>query len=210
MNKIVKVIGSIVLSSMCFLAHADSAALNQLDSLLSRWKTLSADFKQTIIDAKGEPQEPYEGHIYLNKPNRLRWVITEPEKQLVVADGKNIWIYDEELEQVTVQPITTQLSETPALFLSGEFTQVAQGFNVEALNGKQRQFILKPKKDDTLLEFIILRFDTQNRLTGMELKDVFGQTTVLTFTRIQVNPKLEPSLFVFVPAKGVDVVGEAQ
>jgi outer membrane lipoprotein carrier protein len=206
--KMLKCIAALLLCCTTLIGHAESSAMTKLDQLLSRWKTLSADFTQRSIDSKGDVLETYRGHIYLNKPNRLRWIISEPEKQLVVADGKNIWIFDEELEQVTVQPLTTQLSETPALFLSGEFKSIEEGFNVQALN--ESKFRVTPKKEDTLLEYIILTFDNDDRLTGMQLKDVFGQTTDLTFTKIQINPSLDPSLFVFTPAKGVDVVGEAQ
>lgn len=207
-----KLIAAFLLCCTTLMAQADSAVMENLDRLLSRWKTLSADFTQQSIGPDGEVQETYKGHIYLNKPNRLRWIISEPEKQLVVADGKNIWIFDEELEQVTVQPLTKQLSETPALFLSGEFKSISEGFNVEALksSAERSQFRVTPKKEDTLLEYIVLTFDKNDRLIGMQLKDVFGQTTDLTFSRIEINPSLDPSLFVFIPAKGVDVVGEAQ
>jgi outer membrane lipoprotein carrier protein len=127
-----------------------------------------------------------------------------------VADGKSVWIFDEELEQVTVQPLTNQLSETPALFLSGEFTSIAQAFNVRALAGSktESQFLVTPKKEDSLLEQMVLSFDKDSKLTRMQIKDVFGQTTVIAFSRIELNPKLDAKLFKFVPPKGVDVVGE--
>ncbi|MFI4954991.1 MAG: outer membrane lipoprotein chaperone LolA [Gammaproteobacteria bacterium] len=194
-----------------FTAQAQSTtALNQLDKLLSGWTTLSADFTQQIFTPQGKGLEVYRGEIYLNKPNRFRWVIAEPEKQLIVADGKNVWIYDEELEQVTVQPLSNQLSETPALFLSGEFTSIAQGFNVEALKNTEslQQFRVTPKKEDSVLEYMILSFDADDKLSRMQIKDVFGQTTGIVFSRIVLNPKLDSKLFTFVPPKNVDVVGE--
>lgn len=187
-----------------------NSALSKLDKLLSSWQTLSADFTQQIITGQGKALEKYHGHIYLNKPNRFRWVISEPEQQLIVADGKKMWIYDEELAQVTVQPLTSQLSETPALFLSGEFTSIAQAFDVQALKGTQTttQFRVTPKKEDSVLEYMVLHFDAKGQLSFMEIKDVFGQTTEIAFSHIKLNPKLDSQLFTFVPPKNVDVIGE--
>ena len=149
---------------------AQSAALNSLDKLLSSWKTLSADFTQQVFTGDGQGQELYRGKLYLSKPNRFRWIITQPEPQVVVADGKNLWVYDEELEQASVQPLSQQLSETPALFLSGEFTQITQVFNVSQLKGTDQRFLITPKKEDNLLQQMVLTFNKQNQLTHMQIK----------------------------------------
>jgi outer membrane lipoprotein carrier protein len=199
---------TIVLLFLSSTAFAQTAALNSLDKLLSSWKTLSADFTQQVFTGDGQGQEMYRGKLYLSKPNRFRWIITQPEPQVVVADGKNLWVYDEELEQASVQPLSQQLSETPALFLSGEFTQITQVFNVSELKGTDQRFLITPKKEDNLLQQMVLTFNKQNQLTHMQIKDALGQTTELTFTNVKINPNLAKDLFIFTPPKNADVVGE--
>lgn len=196
--------------SFSSIAAADATALNELDKLLSSWRTFSADFSQSGIDAAGKPQQDFRGKFYLAKPNKFRWVITEPEEQMIIADGKNLWIYDQELEQVTVQPLTQQLSETPALFLSGEFTKIAQAFTVSKLQSKNntQQYLVSPKKEDNALKEMILSFNNKNELVSMQFYDVLGQTTHLTFSNEKLNPKLSNDLFRFTPPKDVDVIGE--
>ena len=146
----------------------------------------------------------------MQRPGKFRWDYLEPYKQLIVSDGSKIWIYDTELEQVTVKPIESGLSDTPALLLSGD-KPLDQAFVITDLgeNGGLEWVELMPKVSDTSFERVRLGFGKDD-LQGMELVDNFGQTTRLDFTNLKRNPAVEQSLFAFTPPPGVDVIGEGK
>jgi len=184
----------------------------KLDKTLSWWKTLSADFTQIIVDTNDRVIHKYKGHVYLEKPNHFRWLIKTPEPQTIVSDGKNLWIYDEELAQVSIQPVTEQLSETPAMFLSGSFKKIEEGFKISLLKSAadEQLFLLVPKNTDNLIERIEMTFSSDSNIKNLKILDAMQQTTTINFMNVRDNPKLSEELFTFVVPKNVDVIGEAR
>jgi outer membrane lipoprotein carrier protein len=184
----------------------------KLESTLSMWETLSADFTQTIVDNNDRIIHKYSGRVYLEKPNRLRWIIKSPEPQEIVSDGKNLWIYDEELAQVTIQPVSEQLTETPAMFLSGSFKQIEDGFNISLLKASENEqrFLLVPKNDDNLIARIEMTFNIDFNIKNLQILDAMQQTTSIDFTDVRDNPELSKEVFTFVAPQNVDVIGEAR
>src|SRR5690606_4246376 len=123
-----------------------------------------------------------------------------------------IWLYDADLEQVTVRKLDVALSSTPAMLLSGEGTLTD---NFEVTDAEERSGVLwvrmQPKRNDTDFKSVSLGFAgarAQN-LRYMELADKLGQTTLLEFSNLVRNPTLDPSLFVFKVPAGADVIGDA-
>src|SRR5262249_3239949 len=127
-------------------------------------------------------------------------------EQLVVADGKKIWVYDVELEQVTVKKQDKSLEGTAALFLSGYDNTVTRDFNVsETASGAMQAFDLHAKSSKTNFQHLKLIF-THDVLSTIEMFDQLGQHTIVNLTKVKFNPKVVAGLFQFKPPQGVDVV----
>ncbi len=183
-------------------------ATDKLDDFFTNVKSMQADFHQVLLDGKGKSVKEADGTLVMQRPGKFRWDYVVPFKQLIVADGKKIWIYDSELEQVTVKPMDATLGDTPALLLSGD--QPLKGnFLITDLGkiGGHDWVELKPKAGDGSFERVRLGFGEED-IEILELLDNFGQTTKLNFTKMHRNPDVDADLFNFTPPKGVDVIGE--
>ncbi len=180
---------------------------SEVEKYLSGLATWSADFKQTIDDGHGNVVRSAAGKLYLQKPGKFRWDYTEPSEQLILADGKQIWFYDQDLQQANVRNMDASLANTPAVLLSGGGSLSSQ-FDVTALPPSDglEWYQLIPKHPDT--DFQLVRIGFRNGdLASMFLADKLNQVTQLTFTNPKRNAKLAPDLFTFVPPPGVDVIG---
>ncbi|WP_392537372.1 outer membrane lipoprotein chaperone LolA [Legionella sp. 227] len=176
-----------------------------LQAKLNGIRSMTAVFKQAV-KAKQRVVSRSSGTMALQRPGRFRWQTVQPMAQLMVADGQKIWVYDKDLEQVTVKTQRKGLGGTAALFLSGYDNTVTRDFNVTQSNvGDDLVFDLKSKSPKANFQRIKLVF-RQNNLTGLELYDQLGQVTTVQLSQIKTNPKLAASLFQFKTPKGVDVV----
>jgi len=187
-------------------AFAD--AQSRLDNFVSGTKGLKAQFSQSVFDAKGRKTQEASGTLYLARPGKFRWVYQKPYAQLIVGDGKKLWIYDEDLDQVTVRKLDQAIGESPAALLAGN-NDIGKLFNLKDDGDKNGLEWLEatPKGKEGTFDKVRMGFKG-NDLMAMELQDNFGQTTHLRFSGLERNPALGTSLFRFTPPKGVDVVGD--
>jgi len=178
-----------------------------VDKYLAGLATWSADFTQTIDDGHGKIERRAAGKLYLQKPGKFRWDYSQPSEQLILADGKQIWFYDKDLQQANVRDMDATLSSTPAVLLSGGGS-VSSQFDVTALppEGGLEWFQLIPKRPETDFQLVRIGFK-QGQLASMFLADKLNQVTQLTFTNPKRNAKFAADLFTFVPPPGVDVIG---
>ena len=199
----------IALFSCLLLRPALATPASEVEKLLDGVTSWSADFKQTIDDGHGKILRSAAGKIYLQKPGKFRWDYSQPSDQVIVADGKQIWLYDKDLQQANVRDMDASLSSTPAVLLSGG-APVSSQFDVTALpkSGGLDWYQLKPKHTDTDFQLVRIGFE-KGELTSMFLADKLNQVTQLTFTNTKRNIQLIPDLFVFTPPPGVDVIGRA-
>lgn len=181
----------------------------RLENFLNELTTIKAAFVQTLNNAAGELIEKSEGIMAVERPGMFHLQYQNPYEQLYVADGKNIWFYDRDLEQVTVKPQSDALGSTPALLLS-TVEPLETNFEVRELGEHEGFFWLElnPKDADSNFDFVKLAMDG-DILRAMEMVDGFGQTTRLYFDPMSRNPQLADDVFRFVPPAGVDVIGEA-
>lgn len=181
----------------------DAGRLNQL---LSDITTLEATFKQTLLDEQAKTIQESSGVFQLKRPGKFRWDYTKPYEQLIIADGRKLWVYDADLEQVTVKKQDTALGNTPALLLTGG-RAVEKDFNVQSKGIQEglEWFELKPKDKESSFQKINLAF-SKNKLQQMELIDGFGQTTRLVFDGITINKSIAAKQFQFKPPRGVDII----
>src|SRR5580704_13920081 len=181
----------------------------EVEKYLSGLASWSGDFKQTIDDGHGKVVRSAAGKLSLQKPGKFRWDYTEPSEQVILADGKEIWFYEKDLQQANVRDMDASLANTPAVLLSGGGPLSSQ-FDVTALPPSDglEWYQLIPKHPDT--DFQLVRIGFRNGdLATMFLADKLNQVTQLTFTNSKRNAKFAPDLFTFVPPPGVDVIGRA-
>ena len=179
----------------------------QLGELLSQMKTLDADFQQRILDAKGSRLQEVSGRLSLARPGKFYWETAQPFPQTVVSDGETLWLFDPDLEQVTVQPLDPSQSRTPAMLLSGDTGSIAQRFTIRLLgdNGRVKEFLLIPKGEESLFEELRLSF-SEGVLTALLLADSLGQRTSIELFNVRLNPDQVADRFTFTIPKGVDVI----
>jgi len=187
---------------------AQAGAIDKLHRFLETTKTLRADFAQIVVAKNGKKPQQSAGQMMISRPGKFRWQIAKPYAQLLVGDGEKVWIYDEDLRQVSVKKFDAALGSTPAALLVGG-NSLDQNFTLREVGEHDGLEWLEaiPKGTDSGFEKLQLGF-SGNDLKAMELSDNFGQTTSLLFARIERNVPIAAAQFHFTPPAGVDVIGE--
>ncbi len=190
-----------------FSAQADAVA--HLKTFVSGTRSAQADFTQTVQDKEGRRIQSAAGVMQFMRPGRFRWEYRRPYAQLIVGDGAKFWLYDADLNQVTVRKLDAALGSSPAALLAGS-NEIERSFRLEALGEKDGLDWLRatPRNGETSFAAIRMGFNAQSELLAMELQDAFGHTTLLRFNHLRRNPQLAPALFNFTPPAGADVLGE--
>jgi len=190
-----------------------AAGRERVELFLQGLQGLEAQFSQMLVDRDGRVVDESTGRLSIRRPDRFRWDYREPYEQVIVADGSRIWLYDADLEQVTVRRLDDSLSATPAMLLSGE-GNLEDNFEVtqatrERDSGATIDWVrMEPRRSDTDFKWVQLGFQGE-QLKFMRLADKLGQTTQLTFSRLERNPPLDPSRFTFTVPPGADIIGDA-
>jgi outer membrane lipoprotein carrier protein len=190
-------------------AHADQAAsTKRLTGLLNQAETLTGRFSQLSLDGSGTQLQETSGELTLKRPGQFRWHTDAPMEQLLVSNGKKVWLYDPDLEQVTIQELDQRLTHTPALLLSGDVSTISENFEVSHKEaGEVVDFTLKPKAKDTLFDNLRLSF-RNGVINDMQLIDSVGQRTNILFMGVKMNQPLKADLFTFKIPEGADVISE--
>jgi outer membrane lipoprotein carrier protein len=188
------------------VAHAQTP----LDTYLEHLKTLRAEFTQVVTDGRGLTVQKASGKLSILRPGRFRWELTPDggsSPQLMVADGKNLWFYDRDLEQVSVKAAAAALTATPASLLAGD-GKIRDLFTVSAAGRRDGFDWVKvvPKEGDADFREAQLAF-LRNELKRMVLKDKLGQTVRLDFTGSERNGPVAEAEVKFAPPAGADVIG---
>lgn len=189
-------------------AAGDKAhGLATLESFLAEVRSLTAEFRQEVFSADKSLLETDTGTLSLERPNRFRWTYREPTELLIVADGAKIWMYDAELEQVTVAPLDESIASSPAMLLSGD-RSVRDGFEVVKtyeLDGLE-WVDLAPKAAGS--DFASVRIAFSGKAPQrLELVDGVNQVTRIELDKVVLNPDIADSEFAFEPPPGVGVSG---
>lgn len=186
--------------------HADG--ISSLKNFYNNTRSVHANFYQVVTDKQGRKVQEVYGEMQLKRPNKFKWDYNKPYEQQIISDGKQVWLYDTELAQVTVRAIDKALGSSPAALLAGDDT-LEKGFKLANLDRKDNAewVSAEPVTRDTGFEKILLGF-SDNKLQEMELIDSFGHTTRIVFSAVEVNPTINNKTFLFKAPKGVDVVGE--
>jgi outer membrane lipoprotein carrier protein len=192
-----------------FATVAVAGARDDLNSFTKGLKGLDGHFSQQVFDPSGKLKETSSGRVALSAPRLFRWEYAKPYEQLIVADGKTVWVYDPDLQQVTRRPQGTEEANSPlaALIDPSRLDRdyvVQDGGSEDGLDW----LVLKPKGNtEASFQSARLGFGAQG-LVRMQVLDAVGQKTRIVFDGWQRNPTFAANTFRFTPAKGVDVVGD--
>jgi outer membrane lipoprotein carrier protein len=201
------------------VSHADDAPHTALDTWLSGLKSLRAQFTQSITDAQGRQTDKTTGELLVLRPGRFRWESHDvpaagsapaDSGQVLIADGRNVWFYDRDLQQVTVKPVDAALSATPLMLLSGG-AEVRNAFEISDAGTKEglSWVRVKPRASDADFRQAVLGF-AGSELRQMILEDKLGQNATLVFSRSERNAPVAVAEVTFTTPKGVDVIGKPQ
>ncbi len=198
-----------ILLSFAALANkqTQTSALKDLVESLNKIKTLSATFVQYSVDQRGARIQESRGELKADRGGKFYWRTYEPLEQVVISDGKEVTVYDPDLEQATVQAVGSQVQTTPAILSSGDTQKIGQLFEVEVQRSEPaiRQFFLKPKTEDSLFEGLKLRF-TGSNVSELRITDALGQESTMSFIQTQINQVLPEDTFELKFPAGTDII----
>jgi outer membrane lipoprotein carrier protein len=194
---------------LCLLPGlAAAAATDELKTFLGQTQTLKARFAQMVLDRNLKPLQQAQGNMQFSRPGKFRWDYQKPYEQTIVGDGTRLWIHDKDLNQVTVRKLDRALGASPAALLAGG-NDLERDFTLSNTGMKDGLDWLDavPKSRDTVFERVRMGFGKAG-LEAMELRDQFGQVTVITFADVERNPRIPADVFRFTPPQGADVITE--
>ncbi len=198
----------VVIALLFSLAPAQAETAEQLlNKALKNLDNLTADFKQTQLDDDKNVVQQSSGQLAIQRPGKFSWIYKTPYEQQIVADGSELWIYDVDLDQVTVKPMNNGMASAPIMILMKQ-NDIGDEFTVSEVG--QRKFLywveLLPKASDLEYSHVYIGLE-DNQVKAMELRDNFGQSTQIVFENLRLNVVHNPEIFQFTPPEGVDVFG---
>lgn len=203
---------TLLLSLLGLLSNlpAQAGGLAQLQAFIDSTRGLQARFDQTVTQQSGRKQQTASGTVAILRPGKFDWRYQKPYEQRVVGDGEKLWVYDPDLNQVTVKNLDAALGSSPAALLAGN-NNLEKHYRLSELPARDglEWISASPKSRENTFETVQMGF-VNDTLMQMELKDNFGQQTVIRFTQTVKNPPLAVDLFRFIPPKGADVVSAMQ
>ena len=186
--------------SLSFNALADDSAA--LKKKLASFRQFSAHFEQEVLDAQGKPLQKGSGEMVLQRPDHFRWEAKQPDDNLILSDGKAVWLYDPFVEQVTVMSLSKAVINTPFLLISSTDDKI---WNNYLIDQDGSAFTITSKKKDQRIESLRMVFDNQNHITRMEVSEAQGQRSEFTLSAFNANPTIKADTFNFKTPEGVTV-----
>ena len=184
-------------------AHAD--AVDTLKEFVREVKTGRAAFTQTVTAPDGVKRRSSSGSFEFARPNRFRFAYAKPFEQLIVADGQKVWIFDADLNQVSVRAFNSALGATPAALLAGGSLEKDFDLSNQPSKDGVDWALATPKNKDGAFQSVRVGFKGKT-LSAIEITDSFGQRSLLLFTQMLANPVIASDAFRFTPPAGADVI----
>jgi len=203
-----KIILLVWLSLICCVPPAYADGMSSVKAFYQDTKAIRANFHQVVTDRQGRKVQEVDGEMQLKRPNKFKWDYNKPYEQQIISDGHQVWLYDTDLAQVTVNSLRQSIGSSPAALLAGD-ANIDKSFKLSnAFRKDDLEWVsANPKDKESGFEKILMGFK-DNKIQALSLIDSFGHTTQITFSDVQVNPALDEKNFSFKPPQGVDVVGE--
>jgi outer membrane lipoprotein carrier protein len=187
-----------------------AGAAVELRQLLSHFTTYQAHFAQITYSTNGRELQNSQGQVLIKRPGGFRWETQSPMHQVIITDGRILWIYDIDLAQATRQLFSTKVALNPAVLLSGSLSDISRVFTVKRVHVREglQSYLLKPKQQQTF-KTLVFSFD-HGELVGMITENNLDQQSVFAFTKIKLNAPMKQQSFELIPPPDVDVVEEQQ
>ena len=196
--------------------YAETSEQQALDAIQKEYEnilTFEADFTQKSYVKMMNQTQSVKGTVKIKKPGKMKWVYGAPDTQILISDGKNLWLYVPEEEQATKVPVESiYSSNTPALFLAGK-GKLTQSFNVESVSEENRNILINlvPKSEEQGLARLILHADKKNyQITGSTVYDKLGNKTEIKFSRARINREIPEEQFQLKTPPGVEILDYTQ
>ncbi|HRP97846.1 MAG TPA: outer membrane lipoprotein chaperone LolA [Rhodocyclaceae bacterium] len=197
--------------SWAFVAGAVASpgdGIAQLKQFVADAASAQGRFEQVVTASSGRRPQRASGHFAFVRPGQFRWVYETPYTQVLVSDGQRLWAWDEDLNQVTVKRLGDALGSTPAAILAGDGALERDFELSEAGHADGLAWVIAlPRQSDSTFEAMRVGL-ADGMLRRMELRDHFGQTTVIDFEDVVTGAAPDPALFSFTPPPGADVIGD--
>lgn len=209
MKRITLILSAVMLTLSLSAQAATGPARARLDAFAQNLHSLTGHFSQTLIDINGQGSKTSSGTLALQAPRQFRWETLAPYKQTIVADGSRVWMYDPDLDQVTVRVQSAEEAHSPLTVLT-DVKQLDTNFKVAERGERDglQWLRLTSTAKDPQFDYADLGFDA-NGLARMSFRDQLGSTTNIRFSDWQRNAPIPPATFNFVPPAGADVIGDA-
>ena len=187
---------------------AEPSAVDSLERFYDSVRTYTAQFQQVVLDEGLNPIEESSGIMQIARPGRFRWDYEPPNEQRIISNGEKVWLYDIELEQITVRSQRQSLGKTPATLLAGA-SDIKSNYEIQDLgqSGALAWVRMTPKDDDSGFSDMRIGFEN-GQLRIMELVDGLGQTTRITLSNSLENQEIDALRFTLEPPAGIDVIDE--
>ena len=196
-----------------FAETSEQQALDSIQRQYEKVSTFEADFTQRSYVKMMNQTQSVKGTVKIKKPGKMKWIYGAPDTQILISDGKNLWLYVPEEEQATKVPVESiYSSNTPALFLAGK-GKLTRSFNVESVSEENKNILvtLVPKNDDQGLARLILHADKKNyQITGSTVYDKLGNKTEIRFSQIRINREIPEEQFQLKTPPGVEILDYTQ
>ena len=201
----------VILLGLLVSSTALADGVSALKEFYRNTNSMRATFHQEVKDGQGKLVQEVEGKMQLDRPNKFRWDYNKPYEQQIISDGKEVFLLDTELEQVTIRTLNQAIGLSPAALLAGG-EGVEKNFDLKNVKRPEREANVDwvqamPKQEDSGFERIFIGFK-DGELRYMEMVDSFKHLTYIAFKKIERNPMLAVETFLFKVPEGVDVVGE--
>jgi chaperone LolA len=200
----------LLLAALAPAAIAGSSGADRLRSYLADVQAMEGNFRQQVIDSRGQVLEDASGSVAMQRPGRFRWNYSTPFERVIVADGEKVWLYEADLEQVTIRKLTSGIGDTPAALLTGR-QSVLERFDIGKswTEGGLALVRLAPRSAEADFAGVTLGFRGAE-LQLLLLDDRLGQQTRIDFSEVRRNPTLSPDRFRFQPPPGADVIDDSE
>ena len=181
--------------------------ISDLNAFVNNISSMSSEFSQVVLDKKGLKLQDVEGVMLFKRPNKFRWDYLKPYQNQIISDGDRLYMYDQDLRQVSINPIAKVAGSTPLLIVAGK--NIEKYFTLKNLDDDSNQNIkwveAVPKEESAGFSKVILGL-TENKLSVMKIVDAFEHITTISFKNAKYNVNLMDNDFLFKLPSGVDVV----
>jgi outer membrane lipoprotein carrier protein len=208
MNRLLRRMAALIFGTLLSATAAADDGIAQLQRFIAQADSADGHFEQVVVSGAARRPQLSSGSFAFERPGRFRWSVETPYPQLLVSDGGRLWIWDEDLNQVTVKVLDDALGSTPAAILAGEGA-LEEAFELVDEGAAEGLVWVRatPRQADSSFEFMRMGL-SGDMLMRMELRDHFGQTTTIDFVSLRLGVQRTPEFFSFVPPEGADVIGD--